>query len=126
MMFLHNVFSHPLMAILQLLGFERAALVAHNVTLPRDPDIDPDAIAAVIEISPDNIAIGMMFSELLALSDGKAMINRHEERSPDTGSTIRHWTVSHWCSGEWRQDTGPTLSEALEVSLDRQIDRLTS
>jgi len=32
---LHNMVGHPLMALLDLLGLERAGLWIHDVTLPR-------------------------------------------------------------------------------------------
>lgn len=125
MMFIHNVISHPAMAILQVLGFQRAAVAVHNVTVPRMPSLEDQEIdTAVIKITREQVAIGMSYAELLALSDHKATIARQETYSPETKSTKRSWVVSYWCSGEWHQAQADTLGEAVDAAVDAQVDRL--
>jgi hypothetical protein len=125
MMFIHNLICHPVMAILQVLGFDRAAVAVHNVTIPRAPSLEEQGIdSAVIEITREQVAIGMSYAELLALSDHKATIARQETYSPETKSTKRSWVVSYWCSGEWHQAQADTLSEAIDAAVDAQVDRL--
>lgn len=121
--FLHNTVSHPLMAILDLLGFEDAAVMVHDVTVPQESRLGEVSIddARVIIMTEDEYMVGLLFTELYALSGGKLGVNRHPFVSEVDGEDHIMWVVSHEVDGEWVQDRSEDIEDALKSAKARHV-----
>ena len=127
MMLLHNCVSHPLMGLLQLFGFERAAEVVHDVTLPPLKLPDGDEIV-VIKISDENLEAGQLFTELLTLSSGKVGVVLLKTHDPSESTDRAYWVVSYKPMGseDWQQAKSESLNEALDLAVKASIDSIAS
>lgn len=122
MMLLHNCVSHPIMGVLQLLGFDRAAAIVHDVTLtpyvpPADLNgFDSDEIVSIVKISDEHIEAGHLFTELLTLSNGKAGVEHM--------SAEGCWVVKYQETGgdTWKQVEDANLNTALETAVQAQVN----
>lgn len=119
--FLHNTISHPLMAVLNLLGFKEAAIMAHDVTVPQESRLSEVSIddARVVVMSEDEFMVGLLFTELYALSKGKVSVNRHPYVSEVDAEEHIRWVISHEVDGEWVQDRSDDIETALKAAKAR-------
>lgn len=117
MWFLHNTISHPVMGLLKLLGFDRAAEVVHDMTVPTAdmPHVgitdDGEEVVAVIRITPEYIETGNNLTALLAMSNGFIRINKPAEGA---------WVVEFRQGDEWRSESASQLNTALDQALNAQ------
>lgn len=128
-MFIHNLISHPLMAVLHLLGFERAAAVVHDMTLPSlslDDLDDDDKIVAVFRIPEEDVEAGRHLAELLTLCRREIGINKRPINPSDTSTERVTWEVSYKYGEAWHQVTHETLNGALSRALDQVIDLIAN
>ena len=112
-MFLHDFISHPIMAIFNLLGFNRAGRVVHNITLPDELDgvlvINGDEYA-LTDPKDESGRIGMIFGELYQTAKGKVQITKEKKL----------WAV-HF---SYKKEVLTVEDESLEVAMIMALDHL--
>lgn len=113
MWLLHNVVSHPIMGILDLLGFDSAATFVHDITLPQ-VDQGPN----FIPVFEGSESVGQDFTELLTLARGRVEIKRKVDNSGNEDIERPQWVVSYQVRDIWRQSRSNSLTEALRDAID--------
>lgn len=126
-MFVHNVISHPLMGILQLLGFDDAAIVVHDMTAPSNGIEFPllGDVIKIVQLDDESVRAGHNFTEFVTLSKGEFSINQlPATATPNPKDDF--WIVSYKVNGEWRQSRSSDLNEAIEAAIEACLVALDS